>query len=258
MVLIIISLSLALFFVIYVFAAFLKAHCVTRKRPVELLLNERRRSPDYCPWEEISEEVKKYFILIEDPGFYQRKGTNLSDLIRRGISHFTKKNQVIHGSTISQQLAKNLYLHFEKTIFRKITELFICLKIERRLTKEEIFTLYLNIIYYGNSIYGITDACAYYFLKKPAELTANQAVLLVCLIAGPNAAEPVHYPDKFFSLKKRKLEECSREGLISEKEQEYFCSFPEDHPDPEFAPVIDRTEEAPHIHMVNERFGPFR
>ena len=116
----------------------------------------------------------------------------------------------------------------------------------------------MNIIYYGNNVYGISDACAYYFLKKPAELTANQAVLLTCLIAGPNAAEPVHYPDKFFSLKKRKLEECYREGLISEKELEYFCSFPEDHPDPEFAPAINRTEEAPHIHMVNERFGPSR
>ena len=258
MVLMIILLSLVLFLTIYVFAAFFRAQYLTRKRPVELLLNERRRSPDYCPWEEISEEVKKYFILIEDPGFYQRKGTNLSDLIRRGISYYIKKGQVIHGSTISHQLAKNLYLHFEKTIFRKITELFICLKTERRLTKEEIFIFYLNIIYYGNNVYGISDACAYYFLKKPAELTANQAVLLTCLIAGPNAAEPVHYPDKFFSLKKRKLEECYREGLISEKELEYFCSFPEDHPDPEFAPAINRTEEAPHIHMVNERFGPFR
>ena len=257
MVLLIILLCLAFFLMIYVLAAFLKAKYLTHKRPVASLLNERRSAPDYCPWENISEEVKKYFVLIEDPGFYKRKGTNLNTVIRRGISHCIEKDQTIHGSTISQQLAKNLYLRFEKTIFRKLTEWFICLKIERCLTKDEIFTFYLNIIYYGNKIYGISDACHYYFLKKPADLTANQAVFLTCLIAGPNAADPVHFPDKFYNLKKRKLEKCFQEGLITEKEWKDLCSFSEDNPDPEFAPAFCRTEEAPVIQMVNERFGPF-
>ena len=257
MVLLIIFICFVLFLTVYVFAAFLKAQYLTGKRPVEVLLNERKSSPDYCSWEKISEEVKKYFILIEDPGFYKRRGVNLNIIIRRGLSCFVEKGRVIHGSTVSQQLAKNLYLHFERTIFRKITEFFICLKIERCLTKEEIFTFYLNIIYYGNNIYGISEACEYYFLKTPAELTANQAVFFACLIAAPNAADPVHYPEKFFSLKKRKLEKCFREGLISEKELEYFCSFPENRPDPEFAPAFRRTEKVPAIHMVNESFGPF-
>jgi membrane peptidoglycan carboxypeptidase len=245
------------FLSIYVFAAFLKAQELTRKKPVEYLLNERRRSPDYCPWDQISENMKKYFILIEDPGFFKRSGTTLKILIRRAFSHYFEKNQVIHGSTISQQLAKNLYLRFVRSLFRKITEFFICLKIERRLTKEEIFTFYLNIIYYGNNIYGISNASEYYFSKKPAELTANQAVFFACLIPGPNAADPVHYPDTFFSFKIRKLEKCFKEDLISEKEFHYFCSFPKDLPDPEFAPAISRTEKPPVIRMENECFGPF-
>ena len=253
----IIVVCFVLFLLIYVFAAFLRALCLTRKRPVELLLHERKSSPDYCAWEKISEEVKKYIILIEDPGFYKRNGINLKNIIRRGISGFFEKDQIIHGSTISQQLAKNLYLRFNKTVFRKMTEFFICLKIERCLTKEEIFTFYLNIIYYGNNKYGISNASEYYFLKKPAELTANQAIIFACIIAGPNAADPVHYPDKFFSFKKRKLEKCFREGLISEKELNYFCSFPEDRPDPEFAPAFDRTDNTPVILMVNECFGPY-
>ena len=244
--------------IFYVYAAFLKAQYLTRKRPVELLLDKRKRSSDYCPWEKISEEVKKYIILIEDPGFYKRNGTSPRHIISRGISYFLKKDQTIHGSTIPQQLAKNLYLHFDRTLFRKITELFICKKIERCLKKEEILTFYLNVIYYGNDIYGISKASAYYFQKKPAELTANQAVFLACLIAGPNAADPVHYPEKFFSLKKRKLEKCFREGLISEKECTFFCSFPVNQPDPEFAPAICRTENEPVIHMENKRFGPFK
>ena len=258
MVLMIIIVCILAFLIIYVFAAFLKAQYLTRKRPVEGLLEKRRGSPDYCPWEGISEEVNKYFILIEDPGFFQRRGTGLSPVIRRGLSCFVEKRKVIHGSTISQQLAKNLYLRFERSIFRKITEWFLCRKIERRLTKEEMFTFYLNIIYYGNNRYGISDASEYYFLKTPAELTANQAVFFACLIAAPNAADPVHYPDIFFSLKKRKLEKCFREGLISEKELRYFCSFPADRPDPEFAPAISRTERTPAIRMVNECFGSFR
>ena len=253
----IIVLWIVVFLVIYVFSAFLRAQYLTAKRPVEALLNERRRSPDYCSWEKISEEVKKYFILIEDPGFYKRNNTNLCHIIRRGLSFFTQKGQIVHGSTVSQQLAKNLYLRFERSLFRKMTELFICRKTERLLTKEEILTFYLNIIYYGNSIYGITDASEYYFLKKPAELTANQAVLFACLIAAPNAADPVHYPDRFFSLKKRKLEKCFQEGLISDEELSYFGSFPENRPDPEFAPAFRRTETVPAIHMVNESFGPF-
>ena len=147
MVLTIIFICFVFFLSIYVFAAFLKAQDLTQKRPVEYLLNERKRSPEYCPWDQISEELKKYFILIEDPGFFKRSGTTLKSLIRRGFSYYFKKNQIIHGSTISQQLAKNLSLRFDRTLFRKITEFFICLKIERCLTKEEIFTFYLNIIY---------------------------------------------------------------------------------------------------------------
>ena len=131
-----------LFLIIYVSAAFLKAQYLTGKRPVAVLLNERKSAPDYCPWEEISEEVKKYFILIEDPGFYQRNGVKLKNIVRRGISHYIEKDRVVHGSTISQQLAKNLYFRFEKSIFRKISEFFICQEIERCLTKEEIFTLF--------------------------------------------------------------------------------------------------------------------
>ena len=257
MVLIIIFVCFGFFPIIFIAAAFLKAQFLTRKRPVESLLKRRKNSPDYCSWEELSEEVKKYFILIEDPGFYKRNHTNLKTIMNRGISVFAEKGQVIHGSTISQQLAKNLYLCFDRTIFRKTTEYFICRKIERCLTKEEIFAFYLNIIYYGNNIYGISDASAFYFSKIPAELTANQAVFFACLIAGPNAADPVHYPDKFYSLKKRKLEKCFQEGLISEKELKYFCSFPEDCPDPEFVPIICRTEKKPVIRMVNERFGPY-
>ncbi len=257
MILTIILVCVVFFLIIYVFAVFLKAQYLTQKRPVEYLLNERKRSADYCPWDQISEELKKYFILIEDPGFYKRSCTTLKSFIRRGFSYYFEKNRIIHGSTISQQLAKNLYLRFDRTFFRKITELFICMKIERRLTKEEIFSFYLNIIYYGNNIYGITNASEYYFSKKPAELTANQAVFFACLIAGPNAADPLNYPDTFFRFKKRKLEKCFQEGLISEKEFHYFCSFPEDWPDPEFAPAFSRTEKPPVIRMENECFGPF-
>ena len=246
----------ALFLLIYVFAAFLKAQYLTKKRPVESLLEQRKNSPDFCSWDKISEPFKTYFILIEDPEFYERSGIRLKNIARRGSSYFIKKGQVTHGSTISQQLAKNLYLRFDRTIFRKIMEFFICLKIERRLTKEEIFTFYLNIIYYGNNIYGISNASEYYFSKKPAELSANQAVFFACLIAGPNAADPVHYPDTFFSFNKRKLEKCFQEGLISEKEYHYFCSFPEDRPDPEFVPAFSRTERPPVIRMENECFGP--
>ena len=112
MLLMIILICLVLFLLIYVFAAFLKAQYLTRKRPVELLLNSRKSSPDFCPWDKISEPLKKYFVLIEDPEFYERNGIRLDNIVRRGISHFTKKGQVTHGSTISQQLAKNLYLHF--------------------------------------------------------------------------------------------------------------------------------------------------
>ncbi len=90
------------------------------------------------------------------------------------------------------------------------------------------------------------------------DLTPNQAVFFACVVAGPNTADAVHYPDNFFRLKKRKLENCFREGLITEEELNFFSSFPEDRPDPEFAPAICRTEEKPVIPMVNERFGPFQ
>lgn len=253
----IIIITFVLFIIFFVSTAFLKAQYLTSKRPVDVLLNDRKSSPDFCPWEKISEEVIKFFVLIEDPCFYHHNGVNPGNTIRRGISFLFKKDQINHGSTISQQLAKNLYLPFQKTLFRKIMELFLCIKIERVLTKEEIFTFYLNIIYYGNKRYGITNASEYYFSKEPAELTANQAVIFACLIAAPNAAEPVHYPEKFFNLKKRKLEKCFQEGLISQEERNFFCSFSANNPDPEFAPTIQKTDVTPYIILENERFGPY-
>ena len=135
-----------LLLLIYVVAAFLKAQYLIQKRPVESLLRSRESSPDFCSWDNISEPFKKYYVLVEDPEFYKRSGIRLEDIVRRGISHFIEKDQATRGSTISQQLAKNLYLRFNRTIFRKTTEFFICRKIERLLTKEEIFTFYLNII----------------------------------------------------------------------------------------------------------------
>ena len=122
--------------------------------------------------------VKKAFLAAEDRNFYFHSGFDIPGIIRAVLVDVFSGDIRQGGSTITQQLVKQLYTKGEKTIHRKIMEIFIALEFEKKFTKEQILSMYLNQIYFGHGVYGVTSAAGFFFDKEVGDLTAVEAALL--------------------------------------------------------------------------------
>ena len=131
--------------------------------------------------------VKAAAIVTEDRGFYDHKGVRW-DLVARGLKLNLERGRFVYGgSTITQQLVKNVYLTREKTLSRKLEELIIAWEMERTLSKDQILTLYVNLIEYGRNIYGLRQAAHFYFGTEPASLSPAEASFIMGLKPYPKA-----------------------------------------------------------------------
>lgn len=147
-------------------------------------VKEIQKDENYVKIEDISKDLQEATIAIEDRRFYEHFGIDLYSIGRAIIGNFKRKELSSGGSTITQQLAKNMYFSQEKKFTRKVAEVFVALDLEEAYEKDEILELYLNIIYYGDGYYGVNEATNGYFGKSPKDLTLYEATL----IAGiPNA-----------------------------------------------------------------------
>lgn len=150
--------------------------------------DEERRT--IIPFDEIPQHVKNATIAIEDKGFYTHPAFDLKSFIRAAIANVISGWGSQGGSTITQQLAKNAFLSREKTIARKIKELILAFRLEKKFTKDEILYLYLNQIPYGSNAYGIEAASQIYFQKPARDLTLAESALLVSLPQAPTYYSP--------------------------------------------------------------------
>jgi 1A family penicillin-binding protein len=177
-----------------------------------------RRS--WVNFEDIPENVIKATLIAEDQNFYFHHGISFKGILRSIYLNIKTKSFEYGGSTITQQLARNLFLSKEKTLTRKINEIILALKLERKYSKNEILTYYLNSIYYGEGNIGIRAAADYYFDKKLKDLTLSEAVILASIPKAPALYAPVS-KENIERLKKRRdyiLSRLKEEGLIDEKE----------------------------------------
>jgi penicillin-binding protein 1A len=142
------------------------------------------------PLNEISFNLKNAVIASEDARFYSHPGIDLRSIARAVFTNVVRGRVLEGGSTITQQLARSLFLTRERTITRKIAEIILALLIERHYSKEEILELYLNQIYWGHNAYGIGAAANVYFGKTPAELNLAESALLGGLLKGPELYSP--------------------------------------------------------------------
>lgn len=165
--------------------------------------------------EEMSLHIVDALIAGEDKNFYDHAGFSLLSIFRAAISG------VGGGSTITQQLAKNNLLTSEQTFLRKYQELFMSIAIERNYSKDEILTMYLNSVFYGENAFGIEDASRTYFNKAPADLTLAESALLIGLLPAPSIYSPISGdPDKAIQRQNTVLSRMVKEGKISEDEKE--------------------------------------
>ena len=153
--------------------------------------NQRRV---WIPLADIPEQVRNAFIAAEDKRFYQHKGFDERGLIRAFIGNLAQSGRPQGGSTITQQIVKNLLVGDDLSYERKIREMIVAARVESTLSKDEILELYLNSIYLGRSSWGIELAARGYFGKPAKELTLEEGALLAGLTKGPNYFSPDRQP----------------------------------------------------------------
>ncbi|MHB8091720.1 MAG: penicillin-binding protein 1A [Syntrophales bacterium] len=182
----------------------------------EFFLEDRK----VVKYEDIPKIAIQAFIAAEDSRFFQHGGFDTQSLFRAFFKNVRAGHIVQGGSTITQQVAKLLYLSPEKSYTRKIREALLALKIEKYLTKEEIITLYLNHIYLGHGTYGIEAASQGYFGKSAKELTLGEVAILAGLPKAPSAYSPYLHPDKSYQRQAYVLDRMLEDGYITAKERD--------------------------------------
>lgn len=192
--------------------------------PEELALlfgpnRERRRLVSI---QDIPEHFIRAFLAAEDAGFYDHYGISITGIARAFYKNLLAGEVLQGGSTITQQMAKNYFLKPDRTISRKLKEIFIALIIELKYDKNEILEIYFNEIYFGqqgaSSINGAGEAANFYFGKQVADLTLPESAMLAGLIKGPNIYSPYKNPKAAISRRNHILNEMARHGWVAEDE----------------------------------------
>ncbi|MBI5298782.1 MAG: monofunctional biosynthetic peptidoglycan transglycosylase [Deltaproteobacteria bacterium] len=146
----------------------------------------------FVPYPEISSYLKRAVVIAEDSSFFEHSGFDWKAIQKAAEKNWEEKEFVRGGSTITQQLAKNLYLSPSKNPFRKLKEIIITLELERKLSKQRILELYLNVVEWGEGIYGAEAAAQYYFNTKASNLSPYQACWLAAILPKPRYFQTHH------------------------------------------------------------------
>ena len=178
---------------------------LAKKNPSTTVLIEARRAEAaekgqpfrpswaWAPLARISPHLQRAVIVAEDASFYEHHGFDWEGLQEALTRNWEQGKMQRGGSTITQQLAKNLYLSSEKNLLRKAREALIAWEIERRLPKKRILELYLNVAEWGDGVFGAEAAARHHFDKSAAELTEDEAALLAALLPSPRRNDPIQY-----------------------------------------------------------------
>jgi penicillin-binding protein 1A len=184
---------------------------------------ERREIVGYNDFAPI---LRQAVISIEDKSFESHWGINVFRVIGAVWYDLKTRGRAQGASTLTMQLARNLFLSADRTPTRKIQEAYLAIQIERTFTKEQIFTLYGNQIYLGHGMYGFEAASQFYFGKHAKDLTLTEAALLAGLPKGPVAFSPLFYPEKAIRRRNLVLTEMEHDKFISPAEAERAMESP--------------------------------
>ncbi len=194
--------------------------------------------------EDISPYFLKAIIAVEDSHFYDHHGLDHLGLVRAFYANLRAKRVIQGGSTITQQLSKNLFFSFERNFVRKIKELLIALQLEATFSKDQILEAYSNQIYFGSGAYGVEEAAQVYFGKRAEDLTLLQAALLAGLPNSPNSANPFSNLERAMNRASYVLKRMVREGIITEAERQEALVSPLDLLKP-------KTNSNPNFYFLN-------
>ena len=157
------------------------------EQSMESRVEEARADSSYADLEYISDDFLNAVISVEDRDFYDHRGVSIKSIGRAVLANMRSGEYSEGGSTITQQVAKNLCFSMEKDMSRKVAELIAAKELEKHYSKDDILELYVNIIYYGDGYMGVGEASMGYFGKAPSELDLNESTLLAGLPQAPSA-----------------------------------------------------------------------
>ena len=173
----------------------------------------------YIKYSDIPQVAVDAITSIEDKNFFKHKGYDLKAIIRAGLAYIKNKGVITQGgSTITQQLARNIFLSFEESWQRKAREIFIAIELEKKYTKKEIMEFYLNNIYFANGYYGIQSASLGYFGKGVNSLSLSQITFLLSIPNSPTRYNPYENIEGTLARRDRILDQMVLDGKISEAE----------------------------------------
>jgi penicillin-binding protein 1A len=156
-----------------------------------------------CSYDQYPKILREALVSIEDKNFYLHSGINVWRIAGAAYRDIESGGKVQGASTLTMQLARNLFLSPDRSFHRKMQEALLAIQIERRFTKQQIFTMYANQIFLGHGVYGFEAASEYYFNKPALELKLEEAAVLAGLPKAPGFYSPINHPDR--SLKRRNL-----------------------------------------------------
>lgn len=175
-------------------------------------------------FQEIPQPIVDALIATEDKDFYNHWGVDLIRFAKAMVKNLFSLRLKEGASTITQQLARNLYLGksdrnaFDKAV-RKMREFITSVQLERRFTKAEILEFYFNVVYFGRGAYGISSASQVYFGKAPAELSLAQIATLIAVLKGPNYYDPISHPERAIARRNVVLSQMEKYGFITPEQE---------------------------------------
>jgi len=175
---------------------------------------------------EVPDVIRKAFLAAEDASFYSHHGIDPVSIARAAFKNMQSGNVKQGASTITQQVVKNLLLTSEKSLVRKAKEAILSYRLERRFSKDEIFEIYLNQIFFGNSAYGIKAAARIYFHKELPDVNLAEAALLAGLPKGPSSYSPIKNPKKAKQRQEQILAQMVKANFITESQREEALKTP--------------------------------
>lgn len=190
------------------------------KEKIDSIIAEKQ---NYVKYNDINKDYINAVISVEDIRFFDHRGVDIISIGRAIFVDIKNMNFTEGGSTITQQLAKNIYFNQKKEITRKIAEIFMAKDIEKNYSKEEIFELYVNTIYYGDGYYSLYDASKGYFGKEPKEMNLYEETLLAGIPNAPSVYSPTVNPDLSKQRQKQVIHKMLKNNFITKEISDELC-----------------------------------
>ncbi len=211
--------ALAIFVVIFVISGYPLYKKATKTMSLNDKVSEIRSSENFVSYDELPKNLVDATIAVEDHRYWDHGAIDLIGIFRAITSNIKAGDAVEGGSSITQQVAKNLYFMEEKDgMSRKSAETILSYELSKNYSKEEIFELYVNTIYYGNGYYGIKQASNGYFHKEPKDLTLDECTLLAGVPNAPSVYAPTANMDLCISRQKKVIRDMVKHNYITQEE----------------------------------------